>query len=139
MQASFLQIAQTRREAVAEERHEAKYMVGCPAGIGVMLFDRQTGGMVEQPVEDIGRLARGRRDHPARKRVILIRDVGVEADAGFVAVARVDVADRGPAPTGVKELAIARRRGAVAPQRGLAAGRDARRSVAPALRHRRSR
>ena len=54
MQASFLQIPQTRREAVAEERHEPEDMVGGPAGIGVMFFDRQTGGMVEQPVEDIG-------------------------------------------------------------------------------------
>lgn len=40
MQASFLQIPQPRREAIAEERHEAEYMVGGPAGIGVMFFDR---------------------------------------------------------------------------------------------------
>lgn len=107
MQASFLQIPQTRREAVAEERHEAEDMVGGPAGIGVMFFDRQTGGMVEQPVEDIGCLARRRRDHPACERVILVRDVGVEADPGLVAVTRVDLTDRSTAPPGVEELAVA--------------------------------
>lgn len=101
MQASFLQIPQTRREAVAED------MVGGPAGIGVMFFDRQTGGMVEQPVEDIGCLARRRRDHPACERVILVRDVGVEADPGLVAVTRVDLTDRSTAPPGVEELAVA--------------------------------
>lgn len=71
--------------------------------------------MVEQPVENIGCLARCRRDHPACEWVILVRDVGVEADAGLVAVTRVDVTDRSTAPAGVEELAVARRGGAIAP------------------------
>jgi hypothetical protein len=41
----------------------------------------------------------------------LVRDVGVEADAGFIAVARIDVADRGAAPARMEELAVTGREG----------------------------
>src|SRR3546814_9805390 len=50
--------------------------------------------------------------------VISIRDMGVEGNAWFVAAARVDVADRGPTAPGMKLLSVARRSGAVSPQRG---------------------
>src|SRR3546814_20156420 len=50
--------------------------------------------------------------------VISIQDMGVEGNAWFVAAARVDVADRGPTAPGMKLLSVARRRGAVSPQRG---------------------
>ena len=35
MHAPVLQVAQARREAVAEEGHEAEHMIGCTAGVGV--------------------------------------------------------------------------------------------------------
>src|SRR3546814_8765279 len=44
--------------------------------------------------------------------------MGVEGDARFVAAARVDVTDRGPTTAGMKLLSVARRGGAVSPQRG---------------------
>src|SRR3546814_18984311 len=44
--------------------------------------------------------------------------MGVEGDARFVAAACVDVADRGPTTASVKLLSVARRSGAVSPQRG---------------------
>jgi hypothetical protein len=43
MQAPVLDVAQTRREPVAEEGHESKYMVRCSARIGVVLLDREAG------------------------------------------------------------------------------------------------
>src|SRR3546814_19178572 len=55
---------------------------------------------------------------PARKGIISIRDMGVEGDARFVAAARVDVTERGPTTAGMKLLSVARRGGAVSPQRG---------------------
>src|SRR3546814_6566440 len=42
----------------------------------------------------------------------------LEGDARFVAAACVDVADRGPTTASVKLLSVARRSGAVSPQRG---------------------
>src|SRR3546814_15010729 len=44
--------------------------------------------------------------------------MGVEGDARFVAAAFVDVADRGPTTASVTLLSVARRSGAVSPQRG---------------------
>jgi hypothetical protein len=62
MQAALLDIAQPGREAVAEERHQPEHMVGRAARVGVMLFYRQPGLVVQQTVEDIGGLACGRGD-----------------------------------------------------------------------------
>src|SRR3546814_2025350 len=93
-------------------------MVRCPACIGVVLLNRQAGLMIQQAIQHIRRFAGSRRDHPAREGIISIRDMGVEGDARFVAAACVDVADRGPTTASVKLLSVARRSGAVSPQRG---------------------
>ncbi len=116
MQAALLYITQAWREAVAEERHQPEYMVGRAACVGVMLLDRQPGLVVQQTVEDIGGLARGRGDHARAERVILVRDMRIEGHAGFVAFARVDVADGGTTPTCMELLPVARRADAAAPQ-----------------------
>src|SRR3546814_20929481 len=65
-----------------------------------------------------GRCAGGRGEHPAREGIISIRDMGVEGNTRFVAAARIDVADRGPATAGMKLLSVARRGGAVSPECG---------------------
>src|SRR3546814_6297506 len=113
VQTTLLNVAQARREAVAEEGHETEHMVRCSTRIGVVLLDRHAGLVIQQAIQDIGRFACGRRDHPARKGIISIRDMGVEGDARFVAAARVDVTDRGPTTAGMKLLSVARRGGAV--------------------------
>jgi hypothetical protein len=118
VQTTLFDVAQARCEAVAEEGHEAEYMVRCPARIGVVLLDRQAGLVIQQAIQHIGRFASGCRDHPTCEGVISIRDMGVEGDARFVAAARVDIADRGPTAPGMKLLSVARRSGAVSPQRG---------------------
>src|SRR3546814_1580019 len=66
----------------------------------------------------MGGFAGGRRDYPGREGVISIRDMGVEGNARFVAAARVDVADCGATAPGMELLSVARRGGAVSPQRG---------------------
>src|SRR3546814_8311617 len=74
--------------------------------------------MKQQAIQYIRRFAGSRPDHPAREGIISIRDMGVEGDARFVVAACVDVADRGPTNASVKLLSVARRSGAVSPQRG---------------------
>src|SRR3546814_19190558 len=118
MLGGLLGMAQPGGEAVAKERHQSEHMVGRATRIGIMLFDRQPGMVIQQAVEDIGGLACGRGDHARAERVILVRDMGVERYARFVAVARVDVADRGTPPACVELLTVARRPDAAAPSSG---------------------
>src|SRR3546814_979319 len=122
VQTTLLDVAQARREAVAEAGHKAEHMVRCTACIGVVLLDCQAGLLIQQAIQHIGSFAGGRRDYPGREGVISIRDMGVEGNARFVAAARVDVADCGATATGMELLSVARRGGAVSPQRGARHG-----------------
>jgi hypothetical protein len=63
-------------------------------GVGVVLLNRQSRVVIEKPIEDVRRLARGRRDHLGIERPELVGDVGIERDAGLVAMACV-LAKRG--------------------------------------------
>src|SRR3546814_18875113 len=62
VQMSLLNVAQARREAVAEEGHETEHIVRCSTRIGVVLLDRHAGLVLQQAIQDIGRFACGRRD-----------------------------------------------------------------------------
>ena len=59
-----------------------------------MLGDAQPAAVLEQPVQHVRRLGRGRRDDLGVEGAELVGDVGVERDARLVAVAGVDVAER---------------------------------------------
>ena len=72
VQPAILQIAQARREPVAEERHQPEDVVRRAARVDRVLLDRQAGLMVEQPVEHVRRLAGGRRDHLGVERAVLV-------------------------------------------------------------------
>jgi hypothetical protein len=68
--------------------------------------DAQAGLMLQKAVQDMRRLRRGRRDDLGLERPELVGDVGVERDAGLVAMAGVDVAERLAATAGAEELPI---------------------------------
>ena len=47
MQPALFEVAQPRREAIAEEWHQPKYVIGRAAGIGRMLLDGQARLVIE--------------------------------------------------------------------------------------------
>jgi len=53
----ILEIAQPRRETLAEQGEQAKDMIACAAGVGEMLIDVELGLMIVETVENIGRFA----------------------------------------------------------------------------------
>src|SRR3546814_10298371 len=53
VQTTLLNVAQARREAVAEEGHETEHMVRCSTRIGVVLLDRHAGLVIQQAIQDI--------------------------------------------------------------------------------------
>src|SRR3546814_10551010 len=75
----------------AQHGAQGEYMVGRPAGVGVMLYDPEIGAMAGEAIKDIGRLVRRRRDHVDVVGRALIGIVRVEAEAMIDAVAGVDV------------------------------------------------
>ena len=115
---AILEVAHARREAEAEHREEPEDLVGGAAGVGVMLGDAQPGAVMEQPVEHVRRLGRGRRDDLGVERAELVGDVGVERDAGLVAVPGVDVAERLAPAARAEELPVRAGGAAVAPDPG---------------------
>ena len=80
--------------------------------------DAQRRAVVHQPVEHVGRLVAGRRHDPRAVRPVLVGNVGVEAEAGIVAIARVDVPGGIAALAGAKELPVRGRGTAIAPDCG---------------------
>ena len=71
--------------------------------------------MVHQPVQHVGRLVAGGRHDAHAVRAVLVGDVGVEAQAGIVAVAGVHLAGGVAALGRAEELPVGGRCGAVAP------------------------
>lgn len=58
--------------------------------------------MVEQAVKHVRRFAGGRGDDLGVVRAELVGDMGVEGDAGIVAMPRIDVRERFALPAGAK-------------------------------------
>jgi hypothetical protein len=108
VQSSVLQVADARREPVAEERHHPEDMVGHAARIDRVLLGRQAGLVVEQAVEDVRSLAGGRGDHLGVERSVLVGDVSIEAHARLVAMPRVDIGERLAVAAGEEVLAVRR-------------------------------
>ncbi len=55
-------VADAGDEAVSKKMRKSKDMVGAAAGVGVVGGDFEAGAMVHQAIDDIGGLARRRRD-----------------------------------------------------------------------------
>jgi hypothetical protein len=62
------------------------------AGIRIMRIDLQQRAVVQQAVEDVRRLVVRRRHYLDAVGAMLIGKVGIEADAGIVPIASVDIA-----------------------------------------------
>ena len=102
------EVADARREAEAEERAEPEHMIGDAARVGVVLLDPQARLMIEQPVEDMGGLAGGRRDYLGMVRAELVGDVGIEGHTRLVAMSGVDIAERFAVAAGLIILSVRR-------------------------------
>ena len=117
---AVLQVLDPGREAEAQQMTEAEHMIGRAGGIGVVLGDAQVGlvRVMVQPVENVGRLAHRRRDHPGVERSVLAGHVSIEDHAGVDAVLGVDGAAGSGATAGAEILAVRGRGRTVVPDRG---------------------
>ena len=97
-------------------------MIDCAGGVGVVLADVDRALVVHEPVENMRGLAGVGRDDLGMERRVAIGDMGVELHAGFRAVLGVVVGARLAVPAGAEELAVRRRRPAVAPNAGEGLG-----------------
>lgn len=90
-------------------------MIGSAAGVRVVRFDPRQRAVVQQAVEHVGRLMMGRRHHLDAVGAMLIGEMSIEAEAGVVPVAGVDLAGGIAALGGAKELAVGRGDGPITP------------------------
>ncbi len=109
------QVADPRRESVAQEMAEGEDMIGEPAGVRVMLLDAKVGLVVEQAVEHVGGVADRGVDDLGMERGILVGDVRVEGRARVVPVPGVHLAPGLADAAGPEPLAVRGRRRALAP------------------------
>jgi hypothetical protein len=101
-----LDIGNARSEAEAKEVAEAEHVICCATSVGVVLLNCQSRIVIEKPVEDVRRLARGCRDHLGIERPELVGDVGIERDAGLVAMARIHVCDSSTSSASTEVLPV---------------------------------
>ena len=109
------EVANARREAESQEVAEAEHMIDRAGGVGVVLANVDRAFMVHEPVEDMRGLAGVRGDDLGIERRVAVGDVGVELHARFRAVFGVVVSAGLAMSAGAEELAVRRRRVAVAP------------------------
>src|SRR5208337_4274060 len=80
----------------------AEHVVGRPTRIGVMLLDPKAALVVQQAIEDMRRLARGRGNNLGMIRAELIGDMGVERHAWLIAMAGIHIRNRLTMAAGLK-------------------------------------
>ena len=100
------QVANARRESVAQEMAQREDVVGEPGGVGVMLLDAEVGFVVEQAVEHVRGVTDRGVDDLGVERGILIGYVRVEGHAGIVPVPGVYLAPGFPDAAGSEPLAV---------------------------------
>src|SRR3546814_13437992 len=79
-QALVGEIAQSRHEAVPEQVKKGEYVIGGPAGVGVVLARAQAAPVKQQSVQHVGGFAGGRRDDPGVVCREVIGQAGVDLD-----------------------------------------------------------
>jgi hypothetical protein len=112
----FGQIADPGDEPEAQQAAEAEDDLGEAAGVGGMLLDCQAGLVKQETVQDVRRLMRRGGDHLGVEGTELVREMAVEADAGLVAVAGVELGAGRTMAAGLEELAVGRRHSASTPR-----------------------
>ena len=103
---AVLQVRDARRELEAKQAAQREDMVGIAAAIGVVPSRRDLALMVEQRVEHVQRLARRRRDQLGVERRVAVREVGVDLEAGSLAVVGVQPGCVTAEAGGLEELAV---------------------------------
>ena len=119
MEFPVLEVAQSGRKALADQGEEGKHMVAGAARVGEVLFDVQDGVVVEQPVQNIGRLAFGRTNRQDAEVAVLIGEMAVEFGAWLAAIVQIDVAAPCSTITGPEELTVGRRGRSIAPEQSM--------------------
>src|ERR1017187_5700809 len=100
------QIADTRGETEAQEVHEREHMVAETGCVGIVFRNPQIRFMVEQTVENISGIADRCIDDLRVEGRVLVGNVRIEKDAGFIAVSGVH-SSGGLAPaTGAEALPV---------------------------------
>jgi hypothetical protein len=107
-------------EQVAEPEH----VLGCTAGIGIVLPDGQGTLMMEQSVQNVGGLASVSRDHLGVEWRKPVRDVGIELYAWLRPVVGVVVGEGLTVAASPEELPVGGGSLPVAPESGKGVGMD---------------
>ena len=109
VQLAFLEITDTRREAVSQQMAEPEDVIGRAGGVGVVLADRDATFMLEQAVEHESRFADGGGNDLGVERGILVGDVRIEFHAWIAAVFGIGIGPPFTVAAGPEELAVGRR------------------------------
>ena len=114
-----LEVAQSRREALADQGEHPEDVIARPASVGKMFLDIQDRILVEQPIQHIGRFAFRRADGQDAEVAVLVRQVAVELRSRFAAIVQIDVTASCRSVARTEELPVGRRGRSVAPQSGM--------------------
>ena len=101
----------SRRRGAKRKRSRVtgtKHLVSIAASICVMFVDVQIGFMIEQTIDHVGGFMRRPCNDLGAIGIQLIRDMGVEDQAGFWAILGIDLRGVVPWPAHRKALAIRR-------------------------------
>ena len=101
-----LEVAQSRREALADQGEQPKDMIAGAAGIGEELLDLEDCVVIEQSVEHIDGLAFGRADRQNAEVAVLIGKCAVELRSRLAAIVEIDISALGGPVACPEELAI---------------------------------
>src|SRR5271166_7095892 len=111
------QIAEAWRKPEPQQVAEPEHVLGRAAGIGIVLPDDERAFMVEEAIQNVGRLASVSRDDLGVERRKPVRNVGIELYAWFRPVVVVIGASLAVA-AGLEELPIGRGSIALTPEGG---------------------
>jgi hypothetical protein len=108
VEAAVLQVGDARREAEAEQGAQREDVLGIAAAVGVVARGGGLAPVVEQAVEDVDGLARGRRDDLRVERGVAVGEVGVELGARRIKKKKIEAGSVAAGAAGAEELAVRR-------------------------------
>ena len=112
------EITDAGRETKAQQMAERENVIGESGRIGVVFLDPQIGLVVEKPVEHVRRIAHRGVDDLGVERRVLIRHMGVEQHARFIAIVGIAVSGRFAPAASTGPLAVGRAARSFTPERG---------------------
>ena len=112
------QIAEAWRKPEPQQVAETEHMLGRTTGIGIVLPDNEGAFMVEEAIQNVGRLARLSRNDLGVERRKPVRDVGIELYAWLRPVMGVVIGASLAVAAGSEELPIGRGSIVLTPESG---------------------